>query len=142
VFGAMLVWAPAAVAHCPPGPLTDTVTHVGDGDTIELGAIVIRFEGIAAPERDEPGGAKAAAVLRDVLLGKEVRCELTGKATYDRCVAICYLGQMNIEAQMVRQGLARDCPRYSGGRYQQAEILAAADGATIHQTYRLPRYCR
>jgi hypothetical protein len=31
-------------------------------------------------------------MLRGVLLGKEVQRELTGEATYDRCVAVCYLG--------------------------------------------------
>ena len=43
---------------------------------------------------------------------------------------------------MVRDGLARDCPRYSGGRHAKAERKAAADGATIREDYPLPRYCR
>ena len=43
---------------------------------------------------------------------------------------------------MVRQGYARDCPRYSGGRHAEAERQAAADGATIREVYPLPGYCR
>ena len=76
------------------------------------------------------------------MLGKEVRCELTGKRTYDRCVAVCYLDGADIEAIMVRNGFARDCPRYSSGRHAAAEQQAAADGATIGRAFPSPGYCR
>ena len=36
---------------------------------------------------------------------------------------------------MVRSGLARDCPRFSGGRYAEAERQAAGGGATIGGVY-------
>jgi hypothetical protein len=49
---------------------------------------------------------------------------------------------MDVEAELVRLGFARDCPRYSGGRYQEVELQAAARGATIGDRYRLPGYCR
>ena len=71
-----------------------------------------------------------------------MRCELTGKQTYDRCVGVCYLNGMTIEEELVRIGLARDCPRFSDGRYREVEQTAANQGATIRQTYRLPSYCR
>ena len=105
--------------------------------------MAIRFEGIAAPEGSEPGGAEAAAAIEALVLGKEeVRCELTGKRTYDRCVAVCYLDGADIEAIMVRVGFALDCPRYSGGRHAEAERRAAAEGATIGEVYALPGYCK
>ena len=56
---------------------------------------------------------------------------LDGSRTYDRCAGICYVGGKDVAAELVRQGLARDCPRYSGGRYAAAERQAAAEGATI-----------
>jgi hypothetical protein len=59
-----------------------------------------------------------------------------------RCIAVCYPGQMDVEAEMVRLGLARDCPRYSGGRHHATELQAAGQGATIRETYRLPGSCR
>jgi hypothetical protein len=43
---------------------------------------------------------------------------------------------------MVRRGVARDCPRFSEGRYAEAERQAAAEGATIGRIYALPGYCR
>jgi Staphylococcal nuclease homologue len=59
-------------------------------------------------------------------------------ATYDRCVGVCYLNGINIEEELVRIGLARDCPRFSGKRYREVEQAAADQGATIRETYRLP----
>ena len=58
--------------------LTGIVSHVRDGDTIEVGPIAIRLQGIAAPEANEPGGAVAAEAMRDLILGKDLRCDLTG----------------------------------------------------------------
>jgi hypothetical protein len=43
---------------------------------------------------------------------------------------------------MVRNGFARDCPRFSGGRHAEAERQAAAEGAAIGRVYPLPGYCR
>ena len=138
----LLVPLPAA-ADCPPGTLTGEVTFVRDGDTIELGAMAIRLQGLAAPEGGERGGFEATAAMRDLVLGKVIACELDGEATYDRCDAICTLeGGADISEELVRMGLARDCPRYSGGRYEAAEQEAAAQGATIGETYRVPGYCR
>jgi endonuclease YncB( thermonuclease family) len=57
-------------------------------------------------------------------------------------VAVCYLKAEDIAEAMVRQGFARDCPRFSGGRYRSAEIQAASAGATIGKNYVLPEYCR
>jgi micrococcal nuclease len=138
----LLLAAVPADAACPRGALTGEVTYIRDGDTIELGAMAIRFEGIAAPEWDTPTGEAATEALRVMVLGKEVRCDLTGKATYDRCVARCYLEGLDVEAELVRMGLARDCPRYSGGRHADAELQAGWAGSTIGEVYTLPGYCR
>ena len=115
LWATLLLAASPAVAQCPRGSLTGTVTYVRDGDTIEVGSMAIRFWGVAAPEWDAPGGQEATDAITALVLDKEIRCELTGKQTYDRCVGICYLNGMNVEAELVRQGLARDCPRFSGG---------------------------
>ena len=100
-----------------------------------------RLNGLAAPEWDEPGGFEATAAMRELVLGKAITCELDGEVTYDRCAAICAIEGADIAAEMIRMGLARDCPRFSGGRYHAAERDAAAQGATIAATYQLPSYC-
>ena len=137
----VLPW-PATAANCPRGTLTGHVTQVRDGDTIVVGSMPIRLNGLAAPEGDEPGGAAATHAMIELVQGHTIRCELDGERTHDRCVGVCYLNGADVAEVMVREGLARDCPRFSGGRYAEAEHQAAADGATIRQAYILPGYCR
>jgi hypothetical protein len=67
------------------------------------------------------------------------RCELDGERTHDRCAGACYLDGADISEVLVHRGLARDCPRYSQGRYAEAELQAAAAGAKIGDDYLLPR---
>jgi endonuclease YncB( thermonuclease family) len=140
---ALLITSTAAGAvPCPRGTFTGEVTDVGDGDTIEVGRLPIRLNGMAAPEWDEPDGVAATRAMVALVDGRTLRCELNGEHAGDRCVGICFLDGKDIAAGMVAAGLARDCPRFSGGRYQQAEMQAAATGATIGRTCQLPGYCR
>jgi micrococcal nuclease len=116
--------------------LTGTVTHVRDGDTIEVGKIPIRLNGVSAPELDEPLGPQSKAFMVDLVDGKSVRCELTGAKTYDRLVGTCYLDGVDIGIAVISAGLALDCPRYSGGRYAEFEVNEA------RAEIALPGYCR
>ncbi|MCF3628205.1 thermonuclease family protein [Thalassospiraceae bacterium LMO-SO8] len=116
--------------------ITGTVTHVRDGDTIEVKSIPIRLNGISAPEMNEPLGVKSKTFMVDLVLGKHVRCELNGEKTYDRWVGVCFLESVDIGRAVVRAGLALDCPRYSRSRYAGDE----AEGAAARM--RLPGYCR
>ena len=102
----------------------------------------IRLNGLAAPEGDEPGGAAATQAMFEVVQGRTLRCDLDGERTHNRCVGVCYLDGADISAIMVHRGVVRDCPRYSQGRYAEAELQAAAAGATIGRIYTLPGYCR
>lgn len=98
------------------------VTHVRDADTIEVNNLPIRLNGIDAPELDERGGRRAKRWLTKALLRKPVRCWLNGEKTYDRWVGICYTrAEQDVGAMVISAGHARDCPKYSGGRYAQFE---------------------
>ncbi len=122
--------------------LTGTVSHVRDGDTIEVGPIAMRLQGIAAPEGNEPGGAIATNAMRDLVLGKELRCDLTGDRSYDRVIGVCFLDDgRDVGEVMVFQGHARDCYRFSRGRYADAEKHARAMGHDLSGIYTLPGYC-
>ena len=112
-----------------------TVNHVRDGDTIVVGNQPIRLNGIAAPERNEPGGKEASAFMRHLVLGKFLSCTDNGQWTYDRLVAVCHLDGKDIGRLIVAAGLARDCPRFSGGRYKDAETTAS-------RKLPLPQYCK
>ena len=115
--------------------ITGPVTHIRDGDTIEVAGVPIRLNGVAAPETHEPGGQEATAAMARMVDGKTVTCDLNGERSHDRRVGICYLDGHDIGAAIIGLGVARDCPRYSGGRYAAVERPEAAD-------LPLPAYCR
>lgn len=112
------------------------VTKVRDGDTIVIGDIPVRFDGVSAPELDEAYGRESRQAMIDLVSGKHIRCELTGERTYDRWVGTCFLPDgTNLSAAIISMGLARDCPRYSGGRYREFETERS-------RQLSYPGYCR
>lgn len=131
----------AKIASSAPSTLVGEVTYVRDGDTIEVDGAPIRLNGLAAPEHNELGYHTAKAAMVTLALGKVVECELNGERSYDRFIGVCYLEGVDLGATMVKLGVARDCPRYSGGRYRDLERIAATNGSTISIIYPLPRYC-
>ena len=122
--------------YSEPSILTGYVTKVRDGDTIEVGKVPIRLNGVSAPEMNEPLGPKSKAFMIKLILNKHVRCELNGERTHDRFVGICYLGGQDIGEAVIEAGLALDCPRYSGGRYKSTNAAGAI------KTITLPKYCQ
>jgi endonuclease YncB( thermonuclease family) len=139
----LLLPGPLEAEVCSQGPVAGKVTNVAAGDELELnGFFLIRLQGLAAPTWDDPGAAQAAASMRKLVLGRMVTCELNGGQTRNRCTAVCALDGIDIADVLVRMGHARDCPYFSGGRYQAAELQAAAQGAKIGEMYALPAHCR
>ena len=65
----------APTAQCSRRTLVGEVTYVRDGDTIELGEMAIRLQGLAAPEWNEPGGTEAREAMIALVHGRMVRCE-------------------------------------------------------------------
>jgi hypothetical protein len=59
---ALLAASPAHGWQCERATLAGVVSHVRDGDTIEVEGLPIRLNGLAAPEGDEPGGSAATTV--------------------------------------------------------------------------------
>ena len=116
--------------------LTGIVLKVRDGDTIEVGKVPIRLNGVSAPELGEPLGLKSKEFMIGLVMGKQLRCELSGKKTYDRFVGTCYLGEQDIGATVIAKGLALDCPRYSKGQYADYQVKG------VIAKIRLPKYCK
>ena len=112
-------------ANAEPTILTGTATKVRDGDTIKIGKIPIRLNGVFAPELKETHGAQSKQFMRELVDGKTVRCVMTGAKTYDRFVGTCYLDGEDIGIAMIAAGMALDCPRYSGGRCVGVEVMFA-----------------
>ena len=114
---AALLLAPAPAA--PARILTGRVTHVIDGDTITVAlggrAEKVRYIGMDTPETkhpvkgEEPGGREAAAANRNLVLGKTVRLELDVRERdrYQRLLAYVYVGELMVNAELVRRGCAQ-----------------------------------
>lgn len=110
--------------------LDGKLVHVRDADTIELatsrGRTPIRLNGVDAPELDERGGRAGKQWMAKAYGGQQLRCVLNGDKTYDRWVGVCYARNgTDIGAAVIASGHARDCPRFSGGRYRKYETKAS-----------------
>lgn len=133
LFLALLVSTAAQAAE--RGQVIEGPARVIDGDTVEVEGVRVRLNGVAAPERSEPGGNEATAALRAIVAGQTVRCSLSGQASHKRQIGVCWIGTLDIGAAIIATGRARDCPRYSAGRYAAVETQAA-------WSLSLPQYCR
>ena len=118
--------------------LTGQITHVRDGDTIEVGDIAIRLNGLTCDERGTALGDRATAYLRSQVLGKTATCSLNGERTYDRLVGRCATENLgDIGAHLIKQQLCGRCERYDPeGEYAQAQREAGAYAGTM------PSYCK
>ncbi len=117
-FGCILLATPALSNDWIEG----RVSHVRDVDTIEVDNLPVRLNGLDGAELDERNGRAGKAWMQRLVLSKPVRCRLNGAKTYDRYVGTCYLRSgEDIGVLAVAEGFARDCPRYSNGKYAEFE---------------------
>ncbi|NVK20803.1 MAG: hypothetical protein HWE30_19160 [Methylocystaceae bacterium] len=115
--------------------ISGAVTHVRDGDTLEIGEIAIRIEGLHAPEINTTMGREARSFLTDLVSGEIVSCWLSGTVSFDRNIGVCFVDGQDVAAVLVAEGLGRDCPAFSDGRYARFENDA------MNRVRGLPSYC-
>ncbi len=119
--------AEATIRQSPPARVTVRVTHVVDGDTIEVrlpdgSEEDVRYIGIDTPETVKPdtpvqcGGPRAHAVNERLVAGRTVtlRFDAERRDVYGRLLAYVYLPRREpgrrplfVNAELVRRGLAR-----------------------------------
>jgi endonuclease YncB( thermonuclease family) len=112
------------------------VARIVDGDTLAIGDIKIRLEGIDAPETDQVCLDAAAAkwacgvVARDRLIahvnGRPIDCKPTGTDRYGRTLAVCRVAGEDLNAWMVQEGWALAFVRYSTAYVKEEEKAHAA----------------
>ncbi len=84
------------------------IDRVIDGDTIVVGEESVRLLGINSPEKGEEYYEEAKKFLEGLILGTNVRLEY-GQPKYDkysRILAFVFIGNTNINVELVRWGLA------------------------------------
>lgn len=91
--------------------LKGKVVSVADGDTVTIltendEQIRIRLYGIDAPEKGQDFSNKSRQFLNDLCYGKIVSIEKKGIDQYERVLGIVYINELNLNKEMVRNGLA------------------------------------
>ena len=91
--------------------LTGTVTHVRDGDTIEVNNVPIRLAALDCPERGTRDGDYATVIAKQ-FQGLQATCELTGAKTYDRLVGYCEVNGADFGAYMMENSSCKVWEKY------------------------------
>ena len=96
---------------------------ITDGDTIKIFNKRIRLHGIDTPEKNQiciknskeyKCGQEATNALIKKINGKSVACKVQNKLDiYKRYIGVCFLGDINLNKWMVRNGYAVAYRRYS-----------------------------
>ena len=111
-----------------PEPVATTLegrARAIDGDSLMLAGSEIRLQGIDAPEARQSCtkagvawdcGRQAARQLAGMMRNGRSRCEAYDRDKHGRLLAICWVGEVEINRWLVEQGWA-----VSFGRYHAAE---------------------
>jgi len=141
--------------------VTGTVTKVSDGDTIHLTTpektkLTVRLYGIDAPETPkitqstgrinkpgQPYGEESRKALEIKIMRKQVRLDILDIDKYRRLVGMIWLGERNINLEMVREGSAEAFIEYLKPPYR-AEFIEAEREARSNKKgiWSLPEYER
>lgn len=118
---AICIVAYPASSHSASGP--SGRAEVVDGDTVVIGKVRIRLQGIDAPETDQicldPSGERwtCGIAARDRLAehigSREISCTDEGRDRYGRTLGVCSLIGEDLNAWMVREGFALAYVQYS-----------------------------
>lgn len=109
-----------------------TAPKVHDGDTLRCGTERVRLFGVDAPEvrrgqtPAEPFAYEARNELVRLTRGR-VGCRIVDRDRYGRFVGRCWSDDSpDVNAALIRSGLATEYRRYSKGAYAAAEAEARA----------------
>ena len=88
----------------------EQVLRVKDGDSLVVDSggrqVDVRLADIDAPEHRQPHGDAARMALRSLVEGREVQLQLVGGDAYRRVVAHVIVDGVDVNAELVRLGLA------------------------------------
>ncbi len=109
-----------SVSSLYAGTVNCTVTRVLDGDTFNCipdtslsgmklhkdNTISVRMRGIDAPEKRQSFGEEARMSLKELIGGKIVKLDIKDIDRYGRVVAYVWLGNVNVNLEQVKRGMA------------------------------------
>jgi endonuclease YncB( thermonuclease family) len=133
----------AGAAHADVGGRASVI----DGDTLEVHGERVRLFGIDAPESRQlctvagqpyRCGQQAALALADYLAQRTVRSEERDRDRYGRIVAVCFVGEEDVQAWLVEQGWALAFRRYSTDYVGEEDAARAARRGIWRGTFEAP----
>jgi len=91
--------------------LQGKVVHIADGDTLTLltssnQQVKIRLAGIDTPEKAQPFGNKAKQALATLTFQRQALVEVVTKDKYGRTVGTVIVNGLDVNAELVNQGMA------------------------------------
>ena len=91
--------------------LTGKITHVRDGDTIEVNGIAVRLSALDCPENGTQQGNRATQIAHQ-FQGTQAQCELTGAKSYDRLVGYCTVNGADFGLYMMQNSSCKVWEKY------------------------------
>jgi endonuclease YncB( thermonuclease family) len=98
------------------GPSWEGAAQVTDGDSLAIGNVRFRLHAIDAPEGRQTCetaggqiyycGERSTAALKQLINRRPVTCNQIDEDRYRRIVAKCFVGELDLGAAMVMQGMA------------------------------------
>lgn len=140
----VLAWPLAAAEY------TGRVVGVSDGDTLTLlvpdgtsyRQVKVRLGEIDTPESKQPYGERAKQALSDLAFNQQARIVVQDTDRYGRTVGRVYVGDLDVNAEMIRQGAAwvyRQYARDQSLLALEAEAKAAKRGLwSLPESQRMP----
>lgn len=127
ILAALLVLS--ALAPALAADLEGRVVAIVDGDTLDLltaeqRTVRVRLAEIDAPEHRQAFGTRAREALSDLAFGKAARVELVARDRWGRAVGRVYVGDLEVNPDLVRQGFAWVFRKY---RHRPALLELEAD---------------
>ena len=97
------------------------VVHIADGDTITIlteskQQVKIRLAGIDTPEKAQPFGNKAKQAVAALTFQKQATVDVETTDRYGRTVGTVFVNDLNVNAEMIRQGLAWVYRKYTNDK--------------------------
>ncbi len=150
-----------ALAACQQDAATSTleeeitvyegVPKIHDGDNVKIHGVNIRLLGIDACELGQPArvgdtridcGIWARDRFRNLIGSHSIRCESAERDVYDRPLAICYSGRIEINRTLVETGIVFAYGRNSDYENEQDKARRAGEGIWGFQEVERPRNYR
>ncbi len=131
-----------------------TVAKVSDGDTLQLitpeqTKLKVRLYGIDAPETPKPKkpgqpfGNQSWQALKQKVQGRQVRLDILDIDRYRRMVSIVWIGNRNINLEMIKEGYAEAYREYLKPPFRSSFLSAEKEAQRGKRgVWSLPEYER